>query len=571
MYRDTLGYWTARLEQAKAGMRYLFRLDGTAIYPDPASVCQPEGVHGASELANLMSFKWTDTGWRGITLENMIIYELHVGTFSPEGNFNGIIKRLDYLKHLGVNAIELMPVAQFPGKRNWGYDGVYPFAVQHSYGGPSGLKALVNAAHNKGIAVILDVVYNHLGPEGNYLSCFGPYFTGKYKTPWSEAMNFDDAYSYGTRNMFLQNALFWLDEFRVDALRLDAVHAIWDNSAKHFLEEMKEKVCELEKKSGRKKILIAELDLNNPRYINSREKGGLGLDGQWVDEFHHAVHAVITKETDGYYEDFGTVEQIRKAFRDTYVYTGEFSPHRKKNFGVPVTNDFSQFVVFMQNHDQVGNRMLGDRLATSLSYEALKLLAVTLLASPYVPLIFMGEEYGEKNPFLFFASHSEPKLKEQVRKGRREEFSCFNWQDDLPDPFSEENYNKCKLSWNYEGDTEQACLFKLYRLLIHLRKQHPAFKRRTRDSLSVHKTDADEVVLIERRGEDTGVLIVLNFDEHPVVFTSPDFRGKKILDTSKSDWKGPGHNGSNEINPCESLRINGLSAMIFERINKPVT
>jgi maltooligosyltrehalose trehalohydrolase len=320
--RDEYGYWSTEIKSLKGTERYCYRIDGKDL-PDPASRFQPDGVHKASCLIDTY-FDWTDQNWNGIALQDMVIYELHVGTFTKEGTFAGVISKLDYLVELGVNAIEIMPVAQFPGSRNWGYDGVFPFAVQASYGGAVGFKKLINAAHTKGIAVILDVVYNHLGPEGNYFGEYGPYFTHKYKTFWGQAINYDDAWCDGVRNFFWQNALMWLDEFHVDGLRMDAVHAIWDFSALHFIEELTTRVNELEKRSGCKKILIAEIDLNNPRYISPKSRGGYGMQGQWIDEFHHALHSLVTGEKDGYYEDFGDAKHFAKALRDCYVYTGEY-------------------------------------------------------------------------------------------------------------------------------------------------------------------------------------------------------------------------------------------------------
>ena len=323
MTKNDFGYWSVGLDGIDAGSPYFFVLDDGKKFPDPASRAQPDGVHGASSVVP-QDYNWTDNGWKGFALGEMLLYEVHVGAFSPSRNFEGIIKRLEYLKDLGVNTIELMPVAQFPGDRNWGYDGVCPFAVQWSYGGPTGLKKLVDAAHSAGIAVVLDVVYNHQGPEGNYLGEFGPYFTDKYKTGWGKAINYDDAWCDGVRNFYWQNALMWLDEFHLDGLRLDAVHAIWDFSARPFIEELTVRVRKLEETTGRKKVLIAEFDLNNPRYITSPAKGGYGLDGQWIDEYHHAIHSLLTGETDGYYEDFGDTDHLARSLRDSYVYTGQY-------------------------------------------------------------------------------------------------------------------------------------------------------------------------------------------------------------------------------------------------------
>ncbi|GGH75957.1 maltooligosyltrehalose trehalohydrolase [Filimonas zeae] len=506
------GYWRATTHQLAAGDRYRFLLNNKEAFPDPASVAQPEGVHGPSEVAD-RQFAWTDDNWKGLPLEDLIIYELHTGAFSAAHTFEGIIEQLPYLQQLGITAIELMPVNQFPGNRNWGYDGVYVYAVHGFYGGLAGLKRLVNAAHAAGIAVILDVVYNHLGPDGNYLEQYGPYFTGKYKTPWGKALNFDDAWCDGVRNYFLQNVLFWLDECRIDGLRLDAVHAIWDFGAHHIIQQISEAVKELEEATGRTKILIAEIDLNNPRYIQDIAEGGYGLQGQWSDEFHHALHSVLTGEVNGYYEDFGRLQHLEKAFRDTYVYDGNYSPHRKRTFGLPVTGlPYSKFVVFSQNHDQIGNRLLGDRLSASLSEQQLKLAAAAVLLSPHLPLLFMGEEYGEKNPFLFFVHHENDDLIEVVRRSRREEFAYFQFEGDFPDPQSETVFESCILTHSCGRDEAAADMFRWYQQLIQLRKTRPAMRCFERDSVQVWPVNEEEkLLLVERTGNGDALVIVFNF------------------------------------------------------------
>jgi maltooligosyltrehalose trehalohydrolase len=564
MTKDEHGYWQAQFE-AGPDTPYLYRINHEHTLPDPASMSQPEGVHGPSHIVD-RSFAWTDFSWKGKQLGEMIIYELHVGTFTSEGTFEGVISKLPYLKELGINAIELMPVAQFPGTRNWGYDGVYPFAVQDSYGGAGGLKKLVNEAHRNGIAVILDVVYNHQGPEGNYFSIYGPYFTEKYKTFWGGAINYDDAWCDGVRHFYWQNAVMWLDEFHIDGLRLDAVHAIWDFSARHFIEELKAKVTQLEEKTGRKKILIAEFDLNNPRYINPPFQGGYGLDGQWIDEFHHALHSVITGETDGYYEDFGRPSDIAKALKDSYVYTGQYSVHRKKLFGaLPKNNPYSQFVVFAQNHDQIGNRLLGDRLTTQLSLEGLKLAAAAYLLSPHVPMLFMGEEYGEKNPFQYFISHTEEELVQMVREGRKKEFSYFNWQGEVPDPQSEETFRKCVLSWNYEDDGTAATMLTYYKELIAFRKTRTAMQGRERNSLNVLPSADPNIVSFERSHEGDRILIVLNFSKERVPYSPPySFPVHKIFDSSSDKWRLQGKSNGAPLNGKNTLTMNAESAAIFE-------
>jgi maltooligosyltrehalose trehalohydrolase len=395
--KETAGYWQLTVPDIQPGTRYFFQLDGSVTRPDPASNFQPEGVHGPSEVIDHGQFQWKDEKWKGIGLKDMIIYELHVGTFTPEGTFSAAIGRLSDLKELGINAVEIMPVAQFPGDRNWGYDGVYPYAVQNSYGGPDKLKELVNASHRAGLAVVLDVVYNHLGPEGNYLRDFGPYFTDKYQTPWGQAINFDGPYSDPVREFFIENALYWFRDYHIDALRLDALHAVFDMSAKHFLRELSERVAEFSKENGRRFYLVAESDLNDVRLIKPRSRGGYGLDAQWSDDFHHSLHALLTGEKKGYYQDFGSVRNLAKVFREGFVYTGQYSEHRKRRHGSkPKHRKARQFVVCIQNHDQVGNRMYGKRLSQLVGFESLKLAAGTVILSPYIPHLFMGEEYGRR-------------------------------------------------------------------------------------------------------------------------------------------------------------------------------
>ncbi len=420
------GYHCGVIDNVDPGALYRYRLDAGLERPDPAARFQPQGVHGPSQVTDAR-FDWTDNGWRGPPLRRYVIYELHVGTFSPEGTFDGVIEQLADLATLGITAVELMPVAQFPGHRNWGYDGVYPFAVQNSYGGPTALKRLINACHANKLAVVLDVVYNHLGPEGNYLSEFGPYFTDAYRTPWGTPLNFDGPHSDEVRRFFVENALCWVTEFHVDALRLDAVHAMVDFSARPFLEELAHAVHLKSRSLGRRVHLIAESALNDTRLTRPAGRGGMGLDAQWNDDLHHALHAVVTGERQGYYGDFGEFEQLLKALREGFVYSGEYSIFRKRRHGISSRDTPAhRLVVFAQNHDQVGNRKRGDRLTRRLPGEALKMMAGVILLSPYLPLLFMGEEYGETAPFPFFTSHSDPDLIEAVRRGRRAE-----WVSDL--------------------------------------------------------------------------------------------------------------------------------------------
>ena len=564
MARDGSGYWKLALPTLP-GTRYRFRLDGEKSFPDPVSFSQPEGVHGPSQLVDRLHFPWEDGEWQGLPLSNMVIYELHTGCFSPIHNFEGVINRLDYLEDLGINTLALMPLGQFPGDRNWGYDGVGPFAVQHSYGGFRDFQRLVNAAHRKGMAVLVDVVYNHLGPEGNYLNAYGPYFSQKYHTPWGSPLNFDGAWSDGVRNYFLQNARMWLEDYHVDGLRVDAVHAIYDFSAHHFMQELKELALDVEQRTGCKKTIIAELDLNDPRYINPIGKGGYGLDGQWIDEFHHALRALMTGDRKAYYEDFGEIADLQKAFEHTYVYNGVYSPHRKRTFGGHADhNPYSQFVVFSQNHDQVGNRALGDRLTHNLNFEQLKLAAATVLLSPYVPLLFMGEEYGEQNPFQFFTCFSDPLLIEGVRKGRQAEFPEFSGSIGLPDPQSEETFLRSNLSWDYQKG-EGAALLSYYRHLIHLRKTLPAMQGMRREDLQMQPLQG-QVLSFERKIINDQVRVWLNFGGEKVRLENDSVAGiVKVFDSASSEWGGPADTALSVLAPGTPIELFPYSATVFEK------
>jgi maltooligosyltrehalose trehalohydrolase len=470
------GVFEGTVEGVGAGTDYSYTWDGRDR-PDPVSRYQPHGVHGPSRVVDPRGFHWSDGEWTGREMADLILYELHVGAFTEEGTFDAAIVHLPALRDLGITAIELMPVSEFPGGRNWGYDGVHPFAPQSTYGGPEGLRRLVDAAHREDLAVILDVVYNHLGPDGNYLGEFGPYFTDSYRTPWGPAMNFDGPDSDAVRRYFVDNALYWITEFHVDGLRLDAVHAIFDFSACHILDEIADRVRAQAGQLGRRAVVIAESDLNDPRLVRSRNRGGYGLDAQWSDDFHHAVHAALTQERDGYYRDFGGVAPVAKALRDRFVYDGRRSCYRRRRHGAPASDvPADRFVVFMQNHDQVGNRAQGERLAQLVSFDQQKLAAALLLLSPYVPLLFMGEEYGETNPFLYFVSHGDPALVEAVREGRRREFAAFAWRGEVPDPQAEETFTRSRLERARSAEPCHRELLALYRDLLQLRRTEVALR-----------------------------------------------------------------------------------------------
>ncbi|MFH1857922.1 MAG: malto-oligosyltrehalose trehalohydrolase [Candidatus Omnitrophota bacterium] len=537
--REENGYYRGIVEGAAPGSLYRYRLDGLQAYPDPASRFQPQGVHGPSEAVS-SHFPWEDRDWKGLNLSDYILYELHVGTFTPEGTFDAVAARLDTFKELGVNAIELMPVGQFPGSRNWGYDGVYPFAAHASYGGPQGLRRLVNACHQADLAVLLDVVYNHLGPEGNYLGHFGPYFTDKYHTPWGPAINFDGSGSEEVRHFFIENALYWLREFHIDALRVDAIHGIFDMSAKPFLEILGEKVREDASRRGRKNFLILESDLNDARFVRPKERGGLGLDAQWNDDFHHAVHTLLTGERRGYYQDFGKMEHLAKAFREGFVYSGQRSSFRDRNHGNSSQDiQADQLVVFIQNHDQVGNRLDGARLASLVSFEALKLAASVYLLSPFVPLLFMGEEYGETAPFPYFVSHSDPSLVESVRRGRREGYRAFRWQGTPMDPQDEKTFLSAACSQTLRREGHHEILFAFYRELIRLRKSLPALEVLSKERTEVLGFEKEKVLFLRRWNGSQELLMLAHFgrDAAEIALPIPKGTWQKRLDTAEKRWQ----------------------------------
>ena len=532
------GYHRATAGAIEPGSRYLYRLNGKER-PDPASRHQPEGVHGPSEIVP-RDFDWHDSRWFGIELKDYIIYELHVGTFTREGTFDAIIPRLDYLKDLGVTAIELMPVAQFPGARNWGYDGVQPFAAQNSYGGPEGLKRLVDACHRSGFAVILDVVYNHLGPEGNYFWDFGSYFTERYKTPWGPAINFDGPDSDEVRNFFIQNALYWLRDCHIDALRLDAVHAILDHAPTPFLAELGEAVRAEAARLNRHLYLMPESADNDARLLKPREVGGIGLDAQWSDDFHHCVHVLLTGDRAGYYEDYSRLDQLAKALREGFVYSGEYSPFRRRRHGSPSRSiPAERFIVFSQNHDQVGNRMRGERLVQLAGFESAKLAAGAVLLSPFIPLLFMGEEYGERAPFPYFISHGDAGLVEAVRQGRREEYHSA---EEPPDPQAEATFESAKLHLALRDKEAHRALFELYRELIRLRKQTPSLAALDKESLEAFAWEKKGLLFVRRWTSGDESFIVYNFSarREACEISFLDGGWSKIVDSAEERWQGKG-------------------------------
>jgi len=465
---------------ASAGDRYCYVLDDGLAVPDPVSRLLPEGVHGAAEIVDPAAFRWSDGAWRGLDLREYVVYELHVGTFTPEATFDGVMKKLAYLKALGISVLEIMPVAAFPGTRDWGYDGVSPYAVQANYGGPDGLKRLVDAAHQIGLGLILDVVYNHLGPEGNYLPKFGPYFTSRHKTPWGDAINYDCEGCEHVRRYFVENALYWIREYHLDGLRLDAVQTIKDDSPKHIVAEVQERVQDLAARLERRVCVIAETDENDSRYVRPRSECGYGLDAVWSDDFHHAIHAFFTGERQGYYQDFGDPEQIARALREGYVFQGEHfgfwnGPRGTSAADVPLPAN----VICIQNHDQVGNRAKGERMTALVPRGARKVAAALLLLAPHTPLLFMGQEYGESAPFQFFADFQDPALKKAVSEGRRSEFKDFDFNE-VPDPEDPETFERSRLTWAEEAGNRE--VLEWYRGLLRLRKQYITNGARTTEA-----------------------------------------------------------------------------------------
>jgi maltooligosyltrehalose trehalohydrolase len=561
------GYFRRTVENLEPGTRYFFQLDGARELPDPASRFQPEGIHGPSEVVDLNQFHWTDQSWQGRTLERSIFYEIHVGTYTAQGTFDALIPHIPELVELGITTVELMPVAQFPGSRNWGYDGVYPFAPQNSYGGPEPLQRFVNAAHEQGLSVALDVVYNHLGPEGNYLNAYGPYFTDRYRTPWGQALNFDGAGSDEVRRFFIENALYWLENYHFDALRLDAVHGIFDFSARHFLTEIKSAVGALSKRLGRMIHCIAESDLNDSRLLLNHEQGGYDLDAQWSDDFHHSVHRLLTGEDRGYYADFGGIGPLAATLRDGWYYKGQYSHYRQRRHGnSPRGIAASQVVVCNQNHDQVGNRAAGERLSSLVNFESLKLAAGITLLSPFVPLLFMGEEYGETAPFQYFTSHGDPELVEAVRRGRREEFAAFGWEAEkaVPDPQDESTFLRSKPDHSRKSEEPHRTLLRLYQNLIRTRREYDLGDPAPRSVREI----GDSALLVLRQAERSQQLMIFNFGKSPMPLNLTDIPGtwRMVMNSADASWNSPGHDLPDQITlNADGLELSPYSFMVMEQ------
>ncbi|HEV3208552.1 MAG TPA: malto-oligosyltrehalose trehalohydrolase [Terriglobales bacterium] len=522
--------FVATVEQVREGTDYLYLLDGERERPDPVSRWQPRGVHGSSRIVDPDSFRWSDQDWAGRPLRDFIIYELHTGAFTAAGTFESVIPRLPYLRDLGITAIEIMPVAEFPGSRNWGYDGAHLYAPQGSYGGPHGLKKLIDACHQSGLAVVMDVVYNHLGPEGNYVPEFIPIFTDAHHTPWGKAINFDGPESDGVRRWIIDDALYWLTEYHVDALRLDAVHGIYDFSAHHILDELSEDFHRQAARLGRQAWVIAESDLEDVRLLNPRAAGGYALDAQWHDDFHHALYSLLTGEREGFLMDFGSLSDLAKSIADGFVFDRRYSRYRRRHYGSSSKGrPGEQFVGFIQNHDQIANTSRGKRLSSLVSFSQQKLAAVLTLCSPFVPLLFMGEEYGETAPFLYFTSFENADLAKAVTDGRKREMGAHYSASAFADPQDPATLERSKLDWSRPTITPHAEVLRLYHDLIALRKQHPSVGNCRKDLSEVKFDERAGWLILQRADPSAGrALTVCNLSGDaqsiPVPSAAPGWR-----------------------------------------------
>jgi maltooligosyltrehalose trehalohydrolase len=569
--RGADGWWAAPAGEAELehGDDYAFCVDGSEPRPDPRSAWQPQGVHGPSRMFDTGRHTWSDAGWQGRDVRDCVVYELHIGTFTPEGTLDSAVARLDHLVDLGVGMVELMPVAAFDGRRGWGYDGVDLYAVHEAYGGPAALQRFVDEAHARGLAVCLDVVYNHLGPSGNYLDTFGPYFTEAHETPWGRAVNLDGPGADGVRRFVCDNALRWLRDFHLDALRLDAVHALVDDSSPHILAQLADEVAALQAEVGRPLSLIAESDLNDAAMVTPTADGGRGMTAQWADDVHHAVHTFLTGERQGYYADFGSPEVLAKTLTRVFLHDGEYSAFRGEVWGAPVPagTDARRFVVFDQDHDQVGNRALGDRPSTRLDDGTLAISAALILTSPFTPMLFMGQEWGSRTPFLYFTDHQDPELAEAVRNGRREEFSGHGWAQmypdeavdgelTVPDPQDPATARSSTLVWDDLADDAHARMLAWYRRLIALRAGVPDLTSGDLAATSVEwdrAADPDDASgfrswLVVTRG---GVRVVVNLGQEPVAVPVPGAEDLGVL----AEWEPVEVDGDTVRVPARSVAV----------------
>jgi maltooligosyltrehalose trehalohydrolase len=551
--------WHEVRTRAEHGQDYGFRLDGGQLRPDPASRWQPSGVHEASRILDPRGFR-RHRGFRAVPLASAVLYELHIGTFTPEGTFDAAIGHLGALRDLGVTHVEVMPVNAFSGPHGWGYDGVAWYAVHEPYGGPEAFARFVDACHEHDLGVVLDVVYNHLGPSGNYLPEFGPYHTGHYRTPWGEALNLDGEDSDPVRSFIIGNALYWLRDLGVDALRLDAVHGLIDGGAVHILAALHDAVAALAVAEGRPLQLIAETDRCDPLTITPRAAGGAGMDAQWADDLHHAIHTAVTGERDGYYVDYGGLPDVAEQYRRGFLYDGRFSVYRRHTVGAPLGDvPGHRLVTCVQNHDQVGNRAAGDRLTTLVDPAMVEIAVVLLCASPTTPMLFMGEEYGETQPFQYFTSHPEPELADAVRTGRREEFAAFSsfLAAEVPDPQDPATLRRSRLRWERADTPEGARRRELWRRLLDLRRQHPALGNGRRDLVEILAVDAERLAVVRRADDGSAVLVVANLGDVEWLLDLPDARWRRLLDTG-IDHDAPAHPEGEE-----QLRISGRTASLW--------
>ncbi len=540
------GWWTLEVPEAGCGDRYAFLLDDDETrYPDPRGLRQPDGVHGASELYDHGHFKWHDQLWRGAPKIGSVIYELHIGTFSKEGTFDGAVPHLQYLADLGVTHVEVMPVAAWAGQQGWGYDGVALFATHEPYGGPDGFKRFVDACHGAGLSVILDVVYNHFGPAGNYSTKFGPYLNKNRNTPWGDAVNLDEEGSDEVRRFFVDNALMWLKDYHCDGLRFDAVHAFLDLSAVHFMEQLSIEVERLSATLAKDFYLIAESDLNDPRVVRSREANGYGMDSQWSDDFHHSLFALLYSPKEGeagYYNDFGRLDDLHKALEHAYVYDGQYSHHRKRRHGRTADGlSAHHFVHFDQNHDQVGNRARGERLEHLIGLDAAKVSMGLLLTAPYIPMLFMGEEWATSAPFLYFADHDDEELRKQVAEGRQREFATFGFDGDVPNPEERETYERSKLNWEEQSDGRHGEMLDWVKSLIRLRRSRVCFNDGDMHHLHV-RSDEERKTLVMAREE---ARVLINFGSEAQTFSILD--GETLELSSRKNLQD--HNNTLELPP----------------------
>ena len=555
------GYHGGDVAGCPPGTDAMYRLDDGSEHPDPASRHQHHGVAGPSRVWD-PDFAWTDDGWTGIPWTDTVLYEAHVGTWTPEGTFDAAVQHLPELVDLGVTTLELMPVAQFPGARNWGYDGVFPYAVQDSYGGPDGLRRLVDACHGHGLAVCLDVVYNHLGPGGNVLPRYGPYFTDHYHTPWGAAMNLDQAGSDEVRRYFIQNAVEWVTDFHIDALRLDAVHAIIDPTPRPFLRELTDAVHAAGRRLGRRVHVVAESDANDPRLVRSRPRGGDGMDAAWSDDLHHALHAVLTGERVGYYADHGSLEGLARGLRHGFVFTGQHSAYRGRRHGAPTAGvPTSRFVAFLQNHDQVGNRAAGERLASLTDADGLRLAAGIVLLGPFVPLMFMGEEHGETNPFLYFTDHADPTLRKAVREGRARECRGFGWSEPSPDPNDPETFARSRIEWAAREREPGRSLLAYHRHLLRLRREHPALGARDAPRPRTWTDEATGTLAVHRPaprtapGAPDALLVCTLGPATDAAVPVPPGDWRLLLDSADRAWGGAGATAPSTLRGADGGRV----------------